>query len=431
MANIYGRPSRPVHEHLYGVPQRNVGYVERPIILASIVAGLRICSPTVGRQIIALSGFAGTGKTQLMLRYCYNYCDEYDLVIWLKPGSYGSGWRNNLSTYLNLEHNHLTQDVIADRLCELKWLLVMEDANEQILRDIKEVFPAANGNIILATRRRIPLITTIHVDGMQVNEAITLFLGGTPKDMRTFFCAQEIVKEFECVPLAICLARDNIKLSNMSLQAYLATLRYELPYNVVLGTMASIIQAGLAQVSAESHLAIQILLVWTFFRAEGVPHQFFVNQQSALRLHIPQGKNTVQAIQEALFVLRRYYILRPVFDTTTGRQSDAMHHLLQRIFHSSLKFKQKQNWATNISTALFNEIIILYNNPDSLLSEWLIDTYYMHVYRLLSILDTWHDPFHNVHLMEVLKVMVRYINTHGSRVGSQFLLEYYRKHNQT
>src|SRR6185295_4507215 len=58
---------------------RNRNFAGRDDLLAEIAASLRERTPPV----VALTGLAGVGKSQLALEYAYRHKREYDVVAWI------------------------------------------------------------------------------------------------------------------------------------------------------------------------------------------------------------------------------------------------------------------------------------------------------------------------------------------------------------
>src|SRR5437588_8874815 len=73
-------PNALVRSRFYKVPQENMAFVDRPDITERIFKSLSNTS-SHGCRIVALQGRGGTGKTQVMLRYCYANRDHYSLVF--------------------------------------------------------------------------------------------------------------------------------------------------------------------------------------------------------------------------------------------------------------------------------------------------------------------------------------------------------------
>ncbi|RUP51353.1 Tetratricopeptide repeat-domain-containing protein [Jimgerdemannia flammicorona] len=90
--------------------------------------------------------------------------------------------------------------------------------------DVDPYIPATGGDIIATTRNHVPSTwaTVIDVDKMTNEQALQLLLGSQPlsDDFDTIH-AQQIVREVDCFPLAINLARSYIERTKITFESYL------------------------------------------------------------------------------------------------------------------------------------------------------------------------------------------------------------------
>src|SRR3954447_26438615 len=95
-----GSSSIGCNNRFYGVPHENKAFVDRPDIAERIFKSLSNTT-SHGCRIVVLRGRGGTGKTQMMLRYCYANRDDYDLIFWLVVDTKSSA----ISAYRDLAIN--------------------------------------------------------------------------------------------------------------------------------------------------------------------------------------------------------------------------------------------------------------------------------------------------------------------------------------
>src|SRR4051812_8398961 len=84
-----GSSSIAFNNRFYGVPHENMTFVDRPNISEKISHSLSK-TPSRGCRIVVLQGRGGTGKTQIMLHYCYDNRHAYDFIFWLVVDSKSS-----------------------------------------------------------------------------------------------------------------------------------------------------------------------------------------------------------------------------------------------------------------------------------------------------------------------------------------------------
>jgi len=190
---------------------------------------------------LILSGMGGMGKTQLMLRYCYLHRTTYDFIFWLDVDNWSTA--NNSFYKLAIElgmDEEGTKGKDAEKKVigwihswlreRTKWLLLLNNCDgDDMDKRVFELMPRVGGNIILTTRLHIPSskATVIHVDKMKEEEALLLLLdisslNSIDKKGEIFACAQKIVAELDCMPLAVNLARAYIKRTRITFEDYLS-----------------------------------------------------------------------------------------------------------------------------------------------------------------------------------------------------------------
>ena len=205
-----------VIDRFYGVPIANKAFVDRPDILGNMKAVLVQGSLSSECTILALCGLGGMGKTQLMSRYCYLHCDDYDFIFWLEFDSRVTALQSFHKLAANLGFDG--QDGDSERRAafvrgwlqqQKRWLLLLDNVDD--LQTL-EFLPRVGGHIILTTREFLPRTeaTSITIGKMRAEEALSLFLGPSstinPGSLR-YSQAQRIVAELDYMALAVNLAQ--------------------------------------------------------------------------------------------------------------------------------------------------------------------------------------------------------------------------------
>src|SRR5579862_3469560 len=135
-----------------------MAFVDRPDTLERMKAELaERQSSGMGCKIIALCGLGGMGKTQLMLRYCYLHCDEYDMVFWLEFDSKATAFESFQKLAINLGLGEETKEnlekaaalVRAWLQSQTRWLLLLDNVDDDL--EVLELLPRVRGHIILTT----------------------------------------------------------------------------------------------------------------------------------------------------------------------------------------------------------------------------------------------------------------------------------------
>ena len=221
-----------------GLPVQNNAFVDRPGIMDKLNAALH--RSTGGCKIVALNGLGGMGKSQLMLRYCYVHLPEYKYVFWLNIEDQAAAVDSfaKLAINLGLDEESVKQLEKEGRTIEwvcswlekqTGWLLLLDNADDVMVRAIFKKLPRLGGSIILSTREpvRRENAIVISVDKMEEEEAISLLLDVPPNNLADQEStllneAKEVVLEVDCMPLAVDLARAYVENTQTTFRQYLA-----------------------------------------------------------------------------------------------------------------------------------------------------------------------------------------------------------------
>src|ERR1700761_967398 len=285
-------------DSFYGVPTANKAVVDRLDILHDMQAVLAQGSSSSECTILALRGLGGMGKTQLMLRYCYLHCAEYNVVIWLEFDSKAVAMDSfrKLANNLGFGEENAEKTVAFVRAWLQKqtgWLLLLDNVDDL---ETLELLPRIGGDIILTTREFIPstLATTVPVGKMREEEALSLLVGrsstATPGTTE-LSNAQQIVAELDFMALAVNLARAYIDDMLISFKDYLAmfkqgpnTLLSHRSSDKYQHTLKTVWQLSFERLRSQAPLAGQILDICAFLQPDAIPVGFFEHQFDALDL---------------------------------------------------------------------------------------------------------------------------------------------------
>src|SRR5947209_14741514 len=182
-----------------------------------------------------------------------------------------------------------------------KWLLLLDNADDETIKEIFPLLPRKGGHVILTTREFIPPTEamTIHVGKMEKEEALSLLFSPTSLDLinresTQFHNAQKIITELDCTPLAINLARAYINNVLMSFKDFLSEFkrersilfRYSDEDNLgdYKHTVETVWQLSFERIRAISPTAVKILEACAFFQPDAIPTSFFEHRYSSLNL---------------------------------------------------------------------------------------------------------------------------------------------------
>ena len=209
-------------------------------------------------------GMPGLGKTQLALKFSEGAYKElrYQFVFWISAASaekLSQGF-SKLAHLLSLpERLSLDQSAKhtaarawledSESQVERKWLLVLDNVNQETAVHVREIVPRknSNGSILMTTRtehvaesmaeafgERHPCIGLRAPD---IDDAVTLLLRAArfreeSQETTEFLEAKQLVKSIGCLPLAVDQAASFIRESGNSINEVLKIYKSELAGNV-------------------------------------------------------------------------------------------------------------------------------------------------------------------------------------------------------
>ena len=119
------------------------------------------------------------GKSQLMLRYCYLHDAQYNFKFWLVVEGRSTTINSFRKLAINLGFGEASVKEASEEKVvgwvrswlenKSKWLLLLDNADDVIIKEIFPFLPRKGGHIILTTCEFIPptKAMTIHVGKME------------------------------------------------------------------------------------------------------------------------------------------------------------------------------------------------------------------------------------------------------------------------
>lgn len=321
----------------------------------------------------ALSGLAGTGKTQTAAQYAYLHREEYKAVLWAKADSQESlnSDFGALALELNLPLHDDTNryEAVKEWLEEQSgWLLVLDNADD--LRVASDFLRREwSGHILLTTRA--PATGSIALVALKVmgSDEGTLFLlrrakligvrdmlgAATTVDREL---AAEITRELGGLPLALDQAGAFIEGMPSTLAEYLEFYRkegdklrderagYFVDHEHDLVRKTFLLAYG--NVAKASAAAADLLRVCAFLAPDAIPEEIFVAGASefgeTLRPLAGERLNLVMVIAEA----GRFSLIRR---DAKGRKIE-IHRLVQQVLKDEMSEEERRVWAERVVRGL-------------------------------------------------------------------------------
>ncbi|KAL1925503.1 uncharacterized protein VTP21DRAFT_386 [Calcarisporiella thermophila] len=415
-------PNRYYNEHFFGVPKVNGAFIDRPSIWNKMTNTPAKETSSVKRVILALNGRGGAGKTQLMLRYCYYHRDQYDFIFWLRADNWmlTANSIRSLAINLGFDERAFEEEYADEKMIKWvrgwlertpRWLLLLDNADSQVLGRLPDVLPRQGGTIILSTRETVSMeeAVVIHVDKMEEEEALSLLHQGSTMESinvetTKFHIAKELVAELEYMPLAIELARAFIKNTSQHFQEYLAlfkrcrdrmfpTIHQDSPdpHDRNIATICNILFEHLRRVDP---IAMNILEICAFLQPNNIPVQFFGRQFSRLKLDstllasFKRGLNVdfPCTVSTSLDTISTFSLAS--FDNNDKRCKATVftiHPLVQKTIYEDMSEERRMHLVLNLADALDieTEFNCVYNPH----SREIMDVYAQHILHFASVFN--------------------------------------------
>ncbi|KAK0638981.1 hypothetical protein B0T16DRAFT_462695 [Cercophora newfieldiana] len=262
--------------------------------------------PTVrGRKGVVLYGLAGSGKTQLILRFIHTFEERYTAVIWINASSKEQTLQSFADTAEAIDSMWPTKDLpntyrgtnperkVLSRLrstAHNRWMLVIDSVDDLDAIDLSSLIPdCKHGSIVVTSTRRSAAellekyeFSALEVDSLDSFSASQLLLSaGDPKSLNSRLqdpgngIVRDIANELYGIPLALeqagVLIRKRIvtfenfleryRLHHKTLMAKLfpGATSYEKRYSVI--TVVSLLFSAILSESPESARLLEVLAI--------------------------------------------------------------------------------------------------------------------------------------------------------------------------
>jgi tetratricopeptide (TPR) repeat protein len=333
---------------VWNAPRRNPNFTGRRVDLARLVQGFNPANAATARSmhgprgeevrtvtVQAVRGLGGVGKTALAAEYAYRHGTEYDVLWWIQadmpdllPKEFAELARKlgfpELARQLDAEPADAADDArrqILDLLDATPgWLLIFDNANAAA--DIRPWVPTGlrpadgPGHVIVTTRRGFrQLDGKVHeLEVFGTADALKLIqtrVPGLAKDT-----AEDIAAELEWLPFALEQAGAYLDFTGERGAEYLKQLRDDPAdlYRRGQGrshpeTIATLWNASLDQVAADSPAAIQFLEVCAYLAPEPIRLDLFIAHPGLPELP-PTANGDQVGFTDVVAVLADYSLAR-------------------------------------------------------------------------------------------------------------------------
>jgi hypothetical protein len=306
------------------------------------------------RQVAALSGFGGIGKTQTAAHYARLHRNEYRAVLWCLADSVAS---LNLglaamARILDLPEKEATEQKIVIAavknwlVTHTHWLLVLDNVNEmKIVGGLTALAREGERHIVLTTRAQVtePFAESVAIHKMSQDEGIHFLLCRAldkPRDkhgkvwdsykLPDKMDAGKLVDRLGALPLALNQAGAYIRETQCGLAGYLAL--YQTHGHALLQERGMLYCSqdhsesvtitwllSFKKIAAENPTAIEILRLCAFLHPDTIPKEVF-------------QEDDVLALNKALKVILKYSFVK----RDPKNNILMIHRLVQTIFRHKM-----------------------------------------------------------------------------------------------
>lgn len=390
--NTGGKPKDIFKDRFHGVPKQNKDFVDRPNILENMKAALTERFLWSTCRIVVLTGREEVGKTQLMLHYSYLHRDTYKFAVWLKVDDRSVTADSFRKLANTLGFDGATEEGSNSEAAikwirtsfekETNWLLLLDNADDVMAKEIFSLLPRSGGHIILTTRKpdilKNEAAAVIPIDKMEEREARSLLLGESLVDSKSIIYPyiQEIITKLDFMPLPIKLARAYKETRGITFQQYVSIFKkkrisffpccnedscaYYDKHAVVTAWYLSF-----EQVRAAKPATVRILEICALLQAG----PSLLPASSASELESEQFEENVQPVEAVLKIFS--FVTQPSKEIENNEEGSEINLLktyfpILKIINNLMKVEQRQHWAQQLKKVFNNEIT--QESADSLVS---------------------------------------------------------------
>ena len=317
---------------------------------ADLLRDLNATLGQFGRAVLV--GLGGVGKTQVALAYINERRSEYEIVWWVRAEEgailaddfieigrvYGVAFATDDSQPQKIT---IVREWLSQRE---RWLIVFDNVEDT--QTLAPFLPSGpGGHILLSSRRRMWWdFPTLIVAPWKREESIE-FLRHAVEDSRT---ADALADQFGDLPLALEQASTYVQETSTSPADYLDLIRKRMPEMLGAGTasnysrtVATAWSVSFDRVRREVPEAQDVLRLYAFFAAEGIPHTLLTSADPkilsrALRTMVDDRL----AYNRAISALVRYSLIQ------ASRESVTVHRLVQAVTRQDLTPNDAKRYAT-------------------------------------------------------------------------------------
>ncbi len=316
---------------------------------SSTLAKLHSCLRS--EHIVALTGLAGVGKTQLALVHAQRHERDYDLVWWIRAGQAASLARDYgaIASAVGLgDHSHQAHaDAVmtARRWLEEhgRWLLIFDDAERY--QAIERYLPSnRSGDIIITSRDALWRDTPrVPVNPWSRPESLEFLRHVQPFDETA---ASDLAEALGDLPLALEQALAYMTQTRMGIPDYHRLLRERSPDLVREGDPFSYEQrvattwtVSLERIARETPAARDLLDVAAFLAPDDIPRALFTDHVQILPRRLRATVSDAIAYNQVITALGRFSLV----DTRSDVLS--IHRLVQAAVRQRPGTRSERSWA--------------------------------------------------------------------------------------
>ncbi len=357
-----------------------------------------------------LSGLGGIGKTQVAVKYCYQYRQDYKAVLWVRADSPEVlvGDLRTLAKLLKLPESRLKeQQSILNGLRwwmreQSKWLLVIDNIESMdILKGLLP--PARRGHILVTTRTQITgTFPKIAIQDMQADEGALLLLrranmlalSADPGEIREdeFEMARRLSQTLGGLPLALDQAGAYIQETGCGFRGYLE--QYERTRAELLkyrGDLSADYPASVAttwalsfgKVEQASTAAADVLHACAFLYPDAIPEELFANGSKELGPAFRELSLGITSLDHIMTTLLRYSLL----ERNPQHKTLRIHRLVQAVLIDTMDQETQRMWAERVVKAVSGRI------PFDAIVDQPQQRYALQSQACVQLVDSWDFRF--------------------------------------